>query len=99
MNTQLIKLAVKGNFGFPTLELFKKRILEKVRDVRVLKDRLYEPGEVEFELEATRPAKTIAASLESGVFSDFKLKVLDIGTSDISVRVEPVRTQPKVEGF
>lgn len=89
LNTQILKLTVDNPLDFRQLENFKKALMNQIRDIRVMKDRLFAPGKLVFELESVKPAEDLAKILRKTAFPGFQVDVESVGAADISMRVQP----------
>ncbi len=77
----LIKLTLKGNLDYSQIVNFKKTVNDSLKQVRVLKERGFGPGEAVFEIDSSSPIDQLAKDLEQKTYGNFKL-LIQTKTSD-----------------
>ena len=83
----LIRLGVRGNLNYQELTQFRRLLGEKVKDIRNLKDRVYEPGQVVFEVDASGTSRQLADIVARTKFPRFKVDVVDVRPEGLDLRV------------
>lgn len=84
----LLRVAVRGGLSYSQLFQFKKLLLEQVRDLKTLKERMFEPGQVIFETDSSASPDGLAASIRGKTFPRFQVTVSNVSSSGIDLRVE-----------
>lgn len=74
LNLNVVRVAVVGAMTYRQQADFK-RLLENLRDIRLLKERLFEPYRITFEAETSVTGKDLAKVVEKGNFPQFKVDV------------------------
>ena len=84
----LIQLTIKGPLAYRQLEQLKKLVLERVKDIKSLKERLFKPGEVTFEIDSLSNTKNLAKNFNGQKFPRFKVKVESVETDRLALSVK-----------
>ena len=71
----LLKLTLRGDIDYPLLTQFKKTVSDQVKEIKVLKERLFGPGQVVFELDSSVGPEQLAQVLESRSFQTFRIQL------------------------
>jgi len=87
--SNLIRLSVRGPLDYMQLQTLKKSIQEQVKEVRTLKERLFEPGQIVFEVDATTNAQGLKQAFQGKKFAQFKVEVQDLADEGILLKVSP----------
>lgn len=74
LNLNVIRLAVNGNLTYRQ-EADLKRLLEQVREIKVLKERLFQPSRVVFEAEVAVPGTELAKTLQKTKFPQYAMQI------------------------
>lgn len=74
LNLNVIRLSIVGSLGYRQMAEFR-RLLGNVRDIRVLKERLFEPHRTTFEAETSTSGQELAKLIEKANFSEFRVAV------------------------
>lgn len=74
INLNIVKLSVEGTLSYLQMTEFKKQ-LSTLREIKKLRERLFEPSRVTFELESSITASELAKSFQKARFSDFRVQV------------------------
>ncbi len=74
LNLNVVRLQVKGDLNYRQQSDFK-RLLANVRDIRVLKERSFEPSRVTFEAETSSTGHDLAKLLKKSSFPRFKVEI------------------------
>lgn len=85
----LIRLSVRGPIDYQQLQTLKKSIQEQVKEVRTLKERLFEPGRIVFEIDATTNAQGLVQAFQGKKFAQFKVEVQELAGEGIQLKVSP----------
>jgi hypothetical protein len=87
----LLKLTLLGEVDYPQVVQFKKVVAEQVKEIKVLRERLFAPGQTVFELDSAVGPDALAPLLTSKNFQLFRL-ALDSKTADgIVLRLQSTR--------
>lgn len=86
--SNLLRLAVSGRLDYQQMNTIKKTILDQIRDIRSLKERLFENNRLTFEMDASSGPRQISAALERVNLKGFKLKVLNSTSDSIEVDIK-----------
>lgn len=65
LNANLIRLAVRGTLSPQQIEAFKTSLLRSVREVKSVKERLFEAGQIHFEVDYTGEDDQLASRLKN----------------------------------
>jgi hypothetical protein len=84
----LLKLAVTGYTTPQLLEKFKQEVVIKMRDIKSLRERMIESGRVVYEVDSSALPQELAQSFQSVAFSQFKVKIEDVSTESITLKVQ-----------
>lgn len=79
LNLSVLRLAVEGSLNYQQVIEFRKQ-LSMIREIKQVRERLFEPSRVTFELESSVGAGDLAKSIEKSKFTQFQVKVE--GTQD-----------------
>lgn len=86
LNLNLIKLSVKGNLDFRQQTDFRK-LLAGLREVKVLRERLFEPTRVIYEIETAASGQDLAKSVQQANFPAFAVEVEDSQDNSLALSV------------
>ncbi len=87
--SNLIRLSVRGPLDYMQLQTLKKSIQEQVKEVRTLKERLFEPGQIVFEVDATTNSQGLMQAFQGKKFAQFKVEVQDLASEGLLLKVSP----------
>jgi hypothetical protein len=87
LNLSIVRITVSGPLSYAQLEMFKKSLLDQTRELKTLKDRLFEPGRVSFEADSQLPASDLAKVLAKYKNSQFDVDVRDVGSQTVNLSV------------
>lgn len=74
LNLNVIRIAVDGNMPYKNQIEFKKQ-LETIREIKILRDRLFEPTRVTFEAETNTSGTELAKTVQRTKFPQYKVDV------------------------
>lgn len=86
--TSRVRLAINGNFNYKQLEGLKKQLLKQNLNIKNLKERLFAPKQVVFELDITGGGKSLAKQLREFRFAGKQFKVSDFNASKVEIDIE-----------
>jgi hypothetical protein len=89
LNLNIVRLSVVGPLGYKQMAEFRRQ-LSNVRDIRVLKERLFEPNRVTFEAETSTSGQELAKLVEKASFSQFKVDVDSAQDDSLVLSVKPL---------
>ena len=76
LNLSTLRLSVEGNLNYQQMTDLKRQ-LGSVREIRQIRERLFEPSRVTFEVETSVNGMDLAKSLEKARFDKFVVRVQD----------------------
>ena len=85
LGATLLKISLKGPFGFQDLENFKKQIMAKVGDVKKIRERRMEQGAVTFEVDSASGIANLIKNFETTSFDGFHVNVEQAGTDQVAL--------------
>lgn len=85
----LIGLSVVGDLNYQQMALFKKTLLEQVKDVKNLKERLFEPGKVRYDMDSATSSEQLSQIIKQKSFSKFSVQVVRADSSGVELKVVP----------
>lgn len=88
LNANLVKLAVVGTLNPKQMAEFKAGILKSVTEVKSLKERIFDRGEVTFEADVSGDAKSVAEKLKSVQIAGFQTRVTDASAKALTIEVK-----------
>ena len=74
LNLNVVSVAVEGSLGFKQLNEFRRQ-LQSVREIKILRERLFEPSRVTFEAESSVSGKELGSRLAKINFPAFRVDV------------------------
>jgi hypothetical protein len=77
LNTNVVRVAVRGQLNPRQLQDFKSGILKSVKDVKSLKERLFEPGQVIFEADLSGQVTELSERLKTLEIPGFQVKLAE----------------------
>lgn len=89
LNLNVVRVTVVGSLNYKQQADFK-RLLGNVRDVRVLKERLFEPSRVTFEAETVVNAAELANHILKGSFPQYKVDLDSVQDDRLVLSVRPL---------
>jgi hypothetical protein len=88
LNTNSIRLAVRGELSPKQLSDLKSGLVSNVREVKAIKERLFEGRQVHFELDYTGPVAQLSEKLRSLKLASFETQVTENSERGISMDVK-----------
>ena len=89
LNLNTFKLAVVGALNYPQATELKK-VLTEAREVRALRDRLFEPGRVTYEVDSALPGPELARALRGLPARGFAIAITEATDAEVVLTVRPV---------
>lgn len=83
----LLNLAVTGDLNYQQLSQFKRLLLDQVKDLKTLKERLFEPGRVVFETDSSANADQLGALIRQRTFPRFQVQVTNVRPEGVELKV------------
>lgn len=83
----LINLAVVGDLNYQQMQSFKSSLMSQVRDIKSLKERLFSPGRVTFEVDSSVNSRQLAEGLKSKRLDQFQVDVVSVRNDGLELRV------------
>ncbi|MGE0764776.1 MAG: hypothetical protein AB7N80_15995 [Bdellovibrionales bacterium] len=83
----LLNVAISGDLNYQQIAQFKKLLLGQVKDLKTLKERLFEPGRVTFETDSAANSEQLASSIRQKTFPRFQVSVSDVTSAGIELKV------------
>lgn len=87
LNANLIRLAVRGNLTPQHLAEFKSGLLRSVKEVKGLKERLFDQGQVTFEVDYTGEEKRLAEKLGRLQIPNFAIRLAESSGTNLTLEV------------
>jgi len=87
LNLNSLRLAVSGNLNYKQMNEFKKQLTE-VREIKSLRERLFEPSRVTFEAEVTGSSQDLATSMRRSNFPMFRVDVGEVQDDSLVLNVK-----------
>lgn len=88
LNSNLIRLAVRGNLSAKQTHEFKSGLIQNVREIKSLKERAFESGQILFEADYSGEPGLLAERLKAVKMPAFETKVTDASDKGISLEVK-----------
>ncbi|MCB0378090.1 MAG: hypothetical protein KDD33_06325 [Bdellovibrionales bacterium] len=88
LESQTVQLAVTGNLDNNQLDHFKKSLSESVNGIQGLRERLFEPGRVTFELDYEGGVELLKSQLEKTQIEGFMSQVVSVNAEQITLDVK-----------
>ena len=89
MSLNLVRVAVTGAMTFKQQSEFKRQ-LAQLREIRMLKERLFEPNRVTFEAETSVTGQELAKSLQKTHFNLYSVEVDGAQDDSLALSVKPL---------
>lgn len=86
LGANLVQLALKGRVGPKQLEAFKAGLAKSVREVKSVRERLFEPSQTVLEVESSATLAQLAERLKSAQIAGFQIRVVE--TTERAVVIE-----------
>lgn len=83
----LLNVAVNGSLSYQELAQFKKLMLEQVRELKTLKERLFAPNRVVFETDTGSNSEQLAGLFKEKSFGSFRVSVSEVRRDGVELRV------------
>lgn len=88
LGAALLRLTLRGSLNYQQLEQFKKTIISQVRDIKSLRERMFEPSSITFEVDASSSAKQLAEEITRQKFARFKVEVSNVKSDGLDLSVK-----------
>jgi len=88
LNANLVRLAVMGTLNPKQMNEVKAGILKGAPEVKSLKERVFDRGEVDFEADVSGDAKSVAERLKSVQIPGFQTRVTDASAKSLTLEVK-----------
>ena len=88
LNLNILKLSVNGNMDYHQQAEFRKAVAQ-LREIKALKERLFEPSRVIYELETSISGQEMAKIIMQSKFSSFSVQIEDTQDASLSLQVRP----------
>lgn len=85
-----IQLAVLGSLDYQQMVQFRSLLLSQFKDIRTLKERLFSPGKLVFEVDTETKTKALSEKFSKVNFAKFRVEVEDVQQDKLSIRVKPI---------
>lgn len=85
----LLNVAVTGDLSYQQLAQFKKLLMDQVKDLKTLKERLFEPRRIVFETDSAVSSNELAAAIRGQNFPCFQVSVTDVRPDTVDLKVVP----------
>ena len=88
LNLSVVRLAINGNLSYSQMAAFKKALLDQTRELRGLKERLFEPGRATFEADSQLPGSDLVKVLANFRSPQYQVDVRDGGAQGVLLWVK-----------
>ncbi len=85
----LVKLSFRGSLTPPQINDLKRSFLSEIRDLKTMRERMFEPGQISFESDTSLSAEQLAAVIRQQAFRGFHLDILEVAAQGIVLSVQP----------
>lgn len=85
--TTLVSLVLNGSLDYYQLNQFKSLLVQQLRPVKQIRERLFEPLKVTFELDSDVSSRELANHLKTKTFLRFKVDVVGVSGNQIDVNI------------
>lgn len=92
LNLNVVRISVEGSLAYKQQQEFKRQ-LGSVREIKTLRERLFEPGRVTFEAETAVSGSELGKSLQRTRFSSFRVDVEGAQDDSLVLNVRPTSAQ------
>lgn len=89
LNALQYRLVIQGNLTPSQVDQLRKVLAEQIREIRTLKERLFQRERFEFEVEATKPSSGLVEILRRQTWTRFKLTDLSSTPDAVVLTVKP----------
>jgi hypothetical protein len=89
LNLNVVRIAVEGPLAYSQQIAFKKQ-LGSLREIKLLRERLFEPSRITFEAETNSSAGDLAKTMTKSRFRDFKVDVESLQDDSLVLSVKPL---------
>lgn len=84
---ELLKLTLNGHLNYRQLEALKSWMTQNVKEIKGLKERMFEPGKIIFAIDSSGTSQELASHLQSVPKDQFTLKVGQVSADHIEAEV------------
>lgn len=88
INANLVRLAVRGNLSPKQMNDFKNSLMRSVREVKSLRERMFEPGQVTFEVDYAGRAPQLAERLKAAELAGFTASVAEASDEGLVLQIK-----------
>ena len=85
--SSLVKVTLQGQLPYGQMELVKER-LSRIGDIRAIRERLFEPGAVTFEVDTSREPQQLAKIIQNVDLSPLHLTLDEVNAAQVSFEVK-----------
>ncbi len=82
----LVRVVLKGPFGYKEVENFRQQIVGKMGDVKTIRERRLEMGSATFEVDASGGLSNLVKRIEGATFDGFKVTVDNQTGDEVTLR-------------
>ena len=90
LNALQYRLVVEGNLTPNQVDQVRKILTEQVREIRSMKERVFQRERFEFEVEATKPTSSLAEIIRKQQWVRFKLTDLSSTPDTVVLNIKPI---------
>ncbi len=84
----LLNVGISGDLNYQQQTQFKKLLLEQVKDIKTLKERMFEPGRIVYETDSAATADQLAAVFKQRTFPRFQVSVTNVRPEGVELKVQ-----------
>lgn len=89
LGTRLMKLSLKGNLNPVHLNQFKKLVLQNCTNIRSMKERLFTPDGITYEMDISTSSQKLANQFRKKNWPRFKVNVIGVYSDEVKLKVTP----------
>lgn len=90
LNLNIVKVQILGNLDYRQQTEFRKALTTQVREIKSLRERLFEPSRVTYEAETSVSSQELAKSLSKANFSSFQVQIEETQDNSLALQVKPL---------
>ena len=85
--TTSVSLVLTGSLNYNQLNQFKKLLVQRLQPIKQIRERLFEPSRVTFELDSDVSSRELANHLKKEQFPRFRVEVVGVSGSQIDISI------------
>lgn len=89
LNLNVVRISVEGSLGYPQQVEFKRQ-LSSIREIKLLRERMFEASRVTFEAETPTSGGELAKAIARNKFNQFRVEVDSVQDNGLVLSVRPL---------